>query len=147
MGKSLSSTATKLQELAKVASSSPDRLQRARPKHSKPPPFLRIRSETTRPSSGVRVDLEPVKKPIMEDNWEGQERVPLAQVVSDCVKRWFQDTLKEAKKGDTSMQVLVGQMYFSGYGVPRDAQKVHFFHVFVSILLLLGLLGVCDGGF
>ncbi|KAJ0045019.1 hypothetical protein Pint_06612 [Pistacia integerrima] len=123
MGKSLSSTATKLQELAKAVSSSPERLQRLRPKHSKPPPFLRIRSETRRPTSAVRVDLEPVKRSNMEDNWEGQKRVPLAQVVSDCVKRWFQDTLKEAKKGDSSMQVLVGQMYFSGYGVPRDAQK------------------------
>lgn len=54
---------------------------------------------------------------------EGQRRMPLAQVVSDCAKRWFQDTLKEAKAGDTTMQVLVGQMYFSGYGVSRDAQK------------------------
>ncbi|KAJ9694090.1 hypothetical protein PVL29_009868 [Vitis rotundifolia] len=50
-------------------------------------------------------------------------RVPLSEVVSDCVKRWFQDTLREAKSGDVSMQVLVGQMYYSGYGVPRDAQK------------------------
>eukprot|EP00261_Vitis_vinifera_P036175 XP_019077418.1 PREDICTED: uncharacterized protein LOC100243041 isoform X2 [Vitis vinifera] len=51
-------------------------------------------------------------------------RVPLSEVVSDCVKRWFQDTLREAKSGDVSMQVLVGQMYYSGYGVPRDAQKI-----------------------
>ncbi|ESR42752.1 Sel1 repeat protein [Citrus sinensis] len=50
-------------------------------------------------------------------------RVPLSEVVSDCVKRWFRDTLKEAKGGDINMQVLVGQMYFSGYGVARDAQK------------------------
>ncbi|KAF5737271.1 polynucleotide 5'-hydroxyl-kinase nol9 isoform X1 [Tripterygium wilfordii] len=50
-------------------------------------------------------------------------RVPLSEVVSDCVKRWFKDTLKEARAGDISMQVLVGQMYYSGYGVPTDAQK------------------------
>ncbi|KAF5750766.1 hypothetical protein HS088_TW03G01105 [Tripterygium wilfordii] len=50
-------------------------------------------------------------------------RVPLSEIVSDCVKRWFKDTLKEAKAGDINMQVLVGQMYYSGYGVPRDAQK------------------------
>ena len=56
---------------------------------------------------------------------EGQNRMPLAQVVSDCAKRWFQDTLKEAKAGDTTMQVLVGQMYFSGYGVSRDVQRVN----------------------
>ncbi|XP_015579346.1 uncharacterized protein LOC8263145 [Ricinus communis] len=50
-------------------------------------------------------------------------RLPLSEVVSDCVKRWFKDTLKEAKAGDINMQVLVGQMYYSGYGIPRDAQK------------------------
>lgn len=57
---------------------------------------------------------------------EGSERnrMPLSAVVSDCVKRWFQDTLKEARAGDTAMQVLVGQMYFSGYGIPRDEKKV-----------------------
>ncbi|KAG5008479.1 hypothetical protein JHK85_027021 [Glycine max] len=50
-------------------------------------------------------------------------RAPLSGVVADCVKRWFKDTLKEAKAGDVNMQVLVGQMYYHGYGVPRDAQK------------------------
>ena len=39
------------------------------------------------------------------------------------MKRWFRDILKEAKAGDINMQVLVGQMYYSGYGVPRDDQK------------------------
>ncbi|KAF5476351.1 hypothetical protein F2P56_008077 [Juglans regia] len=50
-------------------------------------------------------------------------RLPLSEVVSECVKRWFKDTLKDAKAGDINMQILVGQMYYSGYGVPRDAQK------------------------
>ncbi|CAK7343704.1 unnamed protein product [Dovyalis caffra] len=50
-------------------------------------------------------------------------RLPLSVVVSDCIKRWFKDTLKEAKAGDINMQVLVGQMYYSGYGVPKDGQK------------------------
>ncbi|XP_073314503.1 uncharacterized protein [Primulina huaijiensis] len=57
------------------------------------------------------------------DKSERQRRLPLAEVVTDCVNRWFQDTLKEAKTGDTAMQVLVGQMYYRGYGVARDAQK------------------------
>lgn len=57
-------------------------------------------------------------------------RVPLAQVVEDCVRRWFQDTLKEAKSGDVGMQVLVGQMYCSGYGIPKDEHKVRFFSSF-----------------
>ncbi|MED6135570.1 hypothetical protein PIB30_014901 [Stylosanthes scabra] len=54
---------------------------------------------------------------------ESNGRVPLSGVVADCVKRWFRDTLKEAKAGDINMQVLVGQMYYSGYGVPRDDHK------------------------
>lgn len=53
----------------------------------------------------------------------GEGRQLLSEVVADCVRRWFQDTLKEAKSGDVNMQVLVSQMYYSGYGVPKDAQK------------------------
>lgn len=51
-------------------------------------------------------------------------RLPLSEVVSDCVERWFQDSLKDAKAGDVNMQVLVGQMYNCGYGIPKDADKV-----------------------
>ncbi|XP_050209586.1 uncharacterized protein LOC126660251 [Mercurialis annua] len=56
-------------------------------------------------------------------SFDGKNHVPLSIVVSDCVKRWFKDTLKEAKSGDTSMQILVAQMYFHGYGVAKDASK------------------------
>ncbi|CAH8310594.1 unnamed protein product [Eruca vesicaria subsp. sativa] len=49
--------------------------------------------------------------------------VPLSAVVADCAKRWFQDTLEEAKAGNITMQVVLGQMYNSGYGVPKDARK------------------------
>ncbi|KAL8146653.1 uncharacterized protein LOC141707512 [Apium graveolens] len=52
-----------------------------------------------------------------------RKSLALSQVVSDCVRRWFQETLKEAKSGDLSMQVLVSQMYNTGYGVPMDPQK------------------------
>uniref|UniRef100_A0ACD5XEZ9 Uncharacterized protein n=2 Tax=Avena sativa TaxID=4498 RepID=A0ACD5XEZ9_AVESA len=51
------------------------------------------------------------------------DRVPLAEVVLDCTRRWFQDTLKEARAGDAAMQVLVGQMYRSGYGVNKNEHK------------------------
>ncbi|KQK22081.1 uncharacterized protein LOC100845835 [Brachypodium distachyon] len=51
------------------------------------------------------------------------ERVPLGEVVLDCTKRWFQDSLKEARAGDAAMQVLVGQMYRSGYGVNKNEHK------------------------
>ncbi|WVZ07192.1 hypothetical protein V8G54_020538 [Vigna mungo] len=54
---------------------------------------------------------------------ESTGRVPLSDVVADCAKRWFKDTLKEAKAGDINMQVLVGQMYYHGYGIPKDGQK------------------------
>ncbi|KAI0497277.1 hypothetical protein KFK09_020500 [Dendrobium nobile] len=54
-----------------------------------------------------------------------EDRVPLSDVVADCVRRWFRDTLEEAKTGDAMMQVLVGQMYQSGYGVPRNEQKAN----------------------
>ncbi|KAK3151354.1 hypothetical protein QOZ80_3AG0244820 [Eleusine coracana subsp. coracana] len=54
---------------------------------------------------------------------EDDERVPLAEVVLDCTKRWFQDALKEARAGDAAMQVLVGQMYRSGYGVNKNEHK------------------------
>uniref|UniRef100_A0A803L369 Uncharacterized protein n=1 Tax=Chenopodium quinoa TaxID=63459 RepID=A0A803L369_CHEQI len=36
-----------------------------------------------------------------------EARQPLSEVVADCVMRWFQDTLKEAKGGDTNMQAKV----------------------------------------
>nr|XP_043612211.1 uncharacterized protein LOC122583904 [Erigeron canadensis] len=50
-------------------------------------------------------------------------RVPLSEAVSDCSMRWFRETLLAAVNGDVNMQVLVGQMYYSGYGTPKDAQQ------------------------
>ncbi|CAA0836231.1 Unknown protein [Striga hermonthica] len=55
-----------------------------------------------------------------------KRRLPLSKVVADCVERWFEDALKEARAGDINMQVLVGQMYYSGYGVPKNAGKGNF---------------------
>ena len=52
------------------------------------------------------------------------DRVPLSEMVLDCTRRWFQDALKEARAGDAAMQVLVGQMYRSGYGVNKNEHKV-----------------------
>ncbi|XP_078160598.1 uncharacterized protein LOC144556003 [Carex rostrata] len=56
----------------------------------------------------------------MENLVARAERVPLSVVVSDCVKRWFQETLKAASAGDISMQILVAQMYQSGYGIAKN---------------------------
>ena len=71
---------------------------------------------------------------------EDKNRVPLADVVSDCVKRWFQDTLKEASAGDPAMQVLVGQMFCSGYGVPKDTKKVCVSFCFLHFEISCGFL-------
>ncbi|XP_042432134.1 uncharacterized protein LOC122018781 [Zingiber officinale] len=61
----------------------------------------------------------------MGDDKRMDSRVPLKDVVVDCTRRWFQDALKEAKAGDVAMQVLVGQMYHVGYGVPVNEQKAN----------------------
>ncbi|XP_008233834.1 PREDICTED: uncharacterized protein LOC103332851 [Prunus mume] len=117
MGKALPS-ATRFQEFTRVVSA--DKLP-GRPRRTKQVSQVRISPPQAPKSESFRVDPERIK--LKMESSEGQGRVPLARVVSDCVKRWFQDTLKEAKAGDSSMQVLVGQMYYSGYGVSRDAKK------------------------
>ncbi|KAL5568868.1 hypothetical protein UlMin_025443 [Ulmus minor] len=114
MGKSLPS---KLQDFTKIISS--DKLQRA--KRSKPISQIRVPSPETTKFDRDRVESERVK--LKMESSEGQSRQRLSMVVTDCVKRWFQDALKEAKGGDIAMQVLVGQMYSSGYGVRRDPDK------------------------
>ncbi|KAL5550696.1 hypothetical protein UlMin_000872 [Ulmus minor] len=112
MGKSLPST-DRIFQFAKTISQNLRNPKRAKPISPNPAigeksKRLRLRKEMETESSSEKV---------------ATTRLPLSEVVSDCVKRWFKDTLKEAKTGDINMQVLVGQMYYSGYGVPRDAQK------------------------
>ncbi|KAL6519525.1 hypothetical protein OROGR_018845 [Orobanche gracilis] len=72
-------------------------------------------------------ETKGVKKTGMDGNGGGEaaerRRFPLSEVVSDCINSWFQDTLQAAKTGDVNMQVLVAQMYYSGYGVRKDANK------------------------
>ncbi|KAM0021284.1 hypothetical protein Hdeb2414_s0024g00649211 [Helianthus debilis subsp. tardiflorus] len=125
MGKSIPSSA-KLQDFARIITS--DRTQQSKriPKSLSnktrvvPPP------EPAKPK-GVRIihsEKQQQRLKIMDESSSMNRRIPLAEVVLECSRRWFQDTLKEAKAGDTSMQVLVGQMYCSGYGVVKDAQKV-----------------------
>ncbi|CAJ1857964.1 unnamed protein product [Sphenostylis stenocarpa] len=115
MGKYLESAA-RLEELSRIVSSAKPNI---RLKGTLPRSPNRV--ATPRSATPIGVKVEPGKK--MEPLEEC--RTPLAKVVADCAKRWFQDTLKEAKAGDTAMQVLVGQMYNSGYGVPRDPKKGH----------------------
>jgi hypothetical protein len=46
------------------------------------------------------------------------EPIPLKYVVQEAVKRWFEDTLLEAQRGDVKQQALLGEMYKVG-GEPR----------------------------
>ncbi|KAJ7959578.1 Sel1-like [Quillaja saponaria] len=117
MAKAVQST-SRLQELARIIAS--DKVYR--PKHTKPRNPKRVTTPGAAKPGAVKVGSEPAK--LKMESSEGQQtRMPLALVVSDCVKRWFQDTLKEAKAGDKSMQILVAQMYNSGYGVPQNPRK------------------------
>lgn len=116
MGKSLPSC-DKFLELTKTISS-------RKPKHTRAVPFISLRSSESRADSERVKKVKKMEERSPSPSLKGQNRMPLAKVVSDCARRWFQDTLKEAKAGDIAMQVLVGQMYHSGYGVPKDAQKV-----------------------
>lgn len=46
--------------------------------------------------------------------------LPLSMVVSDAVKRWFDDTYRDAHRGDIKQQALLGQMLNEGYGCVKD---------------------------
>ncbi|KAL0299349.1 UNVERIFIED_CONTAM: hypothetical protein Sradi_6594700 [Sesamum radiatum] len=121
MGKSIPS-AHNLQHFARVIASATTRPRRA----AQLRPASKVRPISSPDATGPRPDSNQLrlKARQMEDAENSERRrMPLSEVVADCVKRWFQDTLKEAKNGDIAMQVLVGQMYYSGYGVARDAQK------------------------
>ena len=61
----------------------------------------------------------------LESTSEGESRrVKLKVVVQACAKRWFEENLAAAQLGDYEMQLLVGEMFNSGYGVERDPVKV-----------------------
>lgn len=115
MGKRLP-LATSLEEFARVASEKIRRAKRAKP-------ALRSNKETSAAATRSSAEGPRLVGRDMEDGKRQESRVPLSEVVSDCVRRWFQDALNEARNGDVAMQVLVGQMYNTGYGCPRNEQK------------------------
>jgi hypothetical protein len=107
-------------QLSRIVSS----MKPHRPKTTQPVSPNRVTTpRTAKQDATVKVEQPKKVEPV-------ETRKPLSKVVADCTKRWFQETLKEAKGGDSSMQLLVGQMYYSGYGVPKDPQKVLFFVLF-----------------
>ncbi|CAN1812205.1 hypothetical protein LINPERHAP1_LOCUS26463 [Linum perenne] len=81
------------------------------------PPKLNINNHTNKHKKKI-VEL---KTDGGGDDREG--KIPLSEVVSECERQWFEDTLRDAEAGNTDMQVLVGRMYSSGYGVPKDVSK------------------------
>ncbi|URE49776.1 hypothetical protein MUK42_14970, partial [Musa troglodytarum] len=87
------------------------------------------RIRTTRvakpPPRPVAWNKETTSASVMDLGDVPEASVPLKEVVADCARRWFQDALKEARAGDVSMQVLVAQMYHSGYGVAKNEQKAN----------------------
>ncbi|KAK9063328.1 hypothetical protein SSX86_017198 [Deinandra increscens subsp. villosa] len=125
MGKSVPSSA-RLQDFARVITSNRIQQQSKRgPKSVSSKTRVAPPPEPAKPK-GIRIahsEKQNQRLNVMEETSSMNRRTPLAEVVLECSRRWFQDTLKEAKAGDTSMQVLVGQMYCSGYGVVKDAQK------------------------
>ncbi|KAL5720885.1 hypothetical protein ACHQM5_013514 [Ranunculus cassubicifolius] len=114
MGKSLPST-SKLYQFTKMATPNF--------KSQKPIPQNRNFKPETSTSGSNSNSINNGLNLKIENQVQKQASIPLSEVVSECVKRWFRDTLKDAKNGDIGMQVLVGQMYHSGYGTPKDPQK------------------------
>ena len=47
---------------------------------------------------------------------------PLSVIVTDAVKRWYQDAEREAARGDVKQQALLGQMLAEGYGCSADSE-------------------------
>eukprot|EP00210_Caulerpa_lentillifera_P007578 g7238.t1 len=46
--------------------------------------------------------------------------LPLTGVVTEAVKRWYDDTLRDAQRGDVKQQAMLGQMLNEGYGCVKD---------------------------
>jgi TPR repeat protein len=93
-------------------------------KASKPPNSPLDTPRNAGAGAGASSGRAEVREVAAACGMQEDERVPLSEMVLDCTRRWFQDALKEARAGDAAMQVLVGQMYRSGYGVNKNEQKV-----------------------
>ncbi|XP_020596389.1 uncharacterized protein LOC110036315 [Phalaenopsis equestris] len=117
-----SPTLTSLRKFARVAS---EREKAARFDLVKPTlkSLASSREEAAAPIPGDAACARPFMEGPPGTARRREERLPLSDVVADCMRRWFRDALAEAKAGEVAMQVLVGQMYNSGYGVPRNEQK------------------------
>lgn len=77
-------------------------------------------------SSGSKVDgsRTPIVKPVFYTP-DGKliERSTLSSVVSDAVKRWYNEAEREASRGDVKAMALLGQMLMEGYGCDVDVER------------------------
>ncbi|GAB2292647.1 hypothetical protein Dimus_026884 [Dionaea muscipula] len=110
-----------LHNLGRIVTSGKHRVRN--PNHGKPVPNTRVEHPNPKPREVRVAESDREKQARIDSSMVVQTRFPLSMVIKDCARRWFQDALKEAKSGDTSMQVLVGQMYYRGYGVIRNQEK------------------------
>ncbi|KAL0922970.1 hypothetical protein M5K25_007005 [Dendrobium thyrsiflorum] len=113
---------TSLRKLARVASERPKAAMFAQANPSLNS-LASSREEAAAPIPGDAAGARPSMEGTPGEARLREERMPLSDVVADCVRRWFKDALAEAKTGDFAMQVLVSQMYQSGYGVPRNEKR------------------------
>lgn len=94
------------------------------------PPTSAPTTTTTNSSSGRQQEQQPggygmsaSGSSSSSDSESGPVRVPLKLVVQDAVKRWFNEALSEARRGDVKQQALLAQMYLEGYGCKQDLEQ------------------------
>ena len=64
----------------------------------------------------------PSSAPAGPSSTSAPPTAPLSVVVTDAVKRWYQDAEREAARGDVKQQALLAQMLTEGYGCHADLE-------------------------
>lgn len=67
--------------------------------------------------------LAPHERAVGNKEQNRGQGIPLSAVVADGVQRWFQETYREAQRGDIKMQALLGEMLQEGYGCDPDPES------------------------
>ena len=81
--------------------------------------WLPLRCVTGRPKSSNKRSVAELERPGSAQAAPYQQQmqpepIPLKYVVQEAVKRWFEDTLLEAQRGDVKQQALLGERYKVG---------------------------------
>merc|ERR1719383_972411 len=58
-----------------------------------------------------------------------KRRRPLKDVVRDCERRWFADTLDAAREGCIESMQSVAEMYAGGWGIPPSTAQAAFWRM------------------